>query len=59
MIKIKLEDSQVSVNDNCKTKKSILSFRLIFSRMSGGFKGFAQKNLQLTEHNALRDSSHS
>ena len=24
MIKIKLEDSQVSVNDNCKTKKSIL-----------------------------------
>ena len=27
--------------------------------MSRGFKGFAQKNLQLTEHNALRDSSHS
>tara|TARA_B100000035_G_scaffold278146_1_gene256885 strand:- start:6336 stop:6794 length:459 start_codon:yes stop_codon:yes gene_type:complete len=24
MIKIKLEDSQVAINDNCKTKKSIL-----------------------------------
>ena len=36
MIKIKLEDSHVSVNDNCKTKKSILEkISDLLSRPSG------------------------
>ena len=36
MIKIKLDDSQISINDDCRTKKSILQrLSLLLSKSSG------------------------